>query len=83
MRKNIRVSEPSAEMQMKIQRARHAISSQKMRMVKCPYCGHNSISVFEDTRVHVQAKCKLCGRETVFDVLSMRRLKHCLQHSRR
>ena len=36
MRKNIRVSEPSAEMQMKIQMARHAISSQKMRMVKCP-----------------------------------------------
>ena len=83
MRKNILVSEPSAEMQMKIQRARHAISSQKMRMVKCPYCGHNSIAVFEDTRGHVQAKCKLCGRETVFDVLSMRRLKHCLQHSRR
>ena len=83
MRKNIRVSEPSAEMHMKIQRARHAISSQKMRMVKCPYCGHNSIAVFEDTRGHVQAKCKLCGRETVFDVLSMRRLKHCLQHSRR
>lgn len=26
------------------------------------------------TRGHVQAKCKLCGRETVFDVLSMRRL---------
>lgn len=29
MRKNIRVSEPSAEMQMKIQMARHAISTQK------------------------------------------------------
>lgn len=39
------------------------------------YCGHNSIAVFEDTRGHVQAKCKACGRETVFDVLSMRRLK--------
>ena len=75
MRKNIRVSEPSAEMQMKIQMARHAISSQKMRMVKCPYCHHNSIAVFEDTRGHVQAKCKRCGHETVFDVLSMRRLK--------
>ena len=74
MRKNIRVSEPSAEMQMKIKMARHAISSQKMRMVKCPYCKHNSIGVFEDTRGHVQAKCKVCGRETVFDVLSMRRL---------
>ena len=72
--KNIRVSEPSAEMQSKIQQARIAISSQKKRMVKCPYCHHNSIAVFEDTRGHVQAKCKLCGRETVFDVLSMRRL---------
>ena len=75
MRKNIRVSEPSAEMQMKIQMARHAISSQKTRMVKCPYCHHNSIAVFEDTRGHVQAKCKQCGRETVFNVLSMRRLR--------
>lgn len=75
MRKNIRVSEPSPEMQIKIQRARCAISNQKMRMVKCPYCEHNSIAVFEDTRGHVQAKCKVCGRETVFDVLSMRRLR--------
>ena len=74
MRKNIRVTEPSAEMQMKIRMARNAISSQKMRMVKCPYCQHNSIAVFEDTRGHVQAKCKQCGRETVFNVLSMRRL---------
>lgn len=37
MSRNIRVSEPSPEMQIKIQRARRAITSQKMRMVKCPY----------------------------------------------
>lgn len=74
MRKNIRVTEPSAEMQKKIRMARMAISTQKVRMVKCPYCQHNTIAVFEDTRGHVQAKCKQCGRETVFDVLSMRRL---------
>lgn len=49
MRKNIRVTEPSAEMQIKIQRARHAISTQKKRIVQCPYCRHNSIVVFEDT----------------------------------
>ena len=73
--KNIRVTEPSLEMQEKIKRARRAIVSQKTRMVKCPYCQHNAIAVFEDTRGHVQAKCKRCGRETVFDVLSMRRLK--------
>ena len=74
MKKNIRISEPSEEMMEKIRKARHAIANQKTRMVKCPFCGYNSIAVFEDTRGHVQAKCKLCGRETVFDVLSMRRL---------
>ena len=61
-------------MQMKIRRARIAIASQKRRTMECPYCHHNTIIVFEDTRGHVQAKCKLCGRETVFNVLSMRRL---------
>ena len=75
MAKDIRVTEPSLEMQEKIKRARRAIVSQKTRMVKCPYCQHNAIAVFGDTRGHVQAKCKRCGRETVFDVLSMRRLK--------
>ena len=75
MSKNIRMTEPSAEMLVKIRMARKAIASQKPRMVKCPYCKHNSIIVFEDTRGHVQAKCKACGRETVFDVLSMRRFQ--------
>ena len=56
MKKNIRISEPSEEMMEKIRKARHAIANQKTRMVKCPFCGHNSIAVFEDTRGHVQAK---------------------------
>ena len=75
MSRNIRVSEPSAEMQIKIIRAKDAIASQKPRTVRCPYCRHNSIIVFEDTRGHVQTKCKVCGRETVFNVLEMRRLR--------
>ena len=74
MKKNIRVTEPSAEMQMKIRRARSAIASQKRRTMECPFCHHNTIIVFEDRRGYVQAKCKLCGKETVFNVLSMRRL---------
>ena len=41
MKKNIRVTEPSAEMQMKIRRARIAIASQKRRTMECPYCHHN------------------------------------------
>lgn len=61
MSRSIRVSEPSPEMQVKIQRARRAITNQKMRMMKCPYCGHNSIAVFEDTKGHVQQNVRLVG----------------------
>ena len=44
MSRNIRVSEPSAEMQIKIIRAKDAVASQKPRTVRCPYRRHNSIS---------------------------------------
>ena len=70
-----RTKVPSTEMTIKIRKARSAVASQKQRSIRCPYYLHNTIIVFEDTRGHVQAKCKLCGKETVFDVLSMRRLK--------
>ena len=50
MKKNIRIQEPSQEMQQKIVRARMAIASQKERTIKCPYCLHNAITVDEDTR---------------------------------
>lgn len=53
MKKNIRVSEPSPEMLEKIVRARTAIASQKERNLKCPYCLHNAITVYEDTRGHL------------------------------
>lgn len=78
MKKNIRVSEPSPEMLEKIIRARNAIASQKERNLKCPYCKHNAITVYEDTRGHVEVKCKKCGNVTVFNVLSMRRLRYHL-----
>lgn len=66
---------PSPELMMKVRRARAAVASQKQRKIRCSYCHHNTIVVFEDTRGHVQSKCKLCGTETVFDVLSMRRMR--------
>lgn len=74
MSKNIRISEPSSEMMGKIIRARQAIAEQKPRFIKCPYCQHNSIVVYEDTRGHVETKCKKCGKVTVFDVMNMRRI---------
>lgn len=75
MKKDIRVSEPPPEMIEKIVRARTAIASQKERNLKCPYCLHNAITVYEDTRGHVEVKCKKCGRVTVFNVVSMRCLR--------
>ena len=44
MSRNIRVSEPSAEMQIKIIRAKDVVASQKPRTVRCPYRRRNSIS---------------------------------------
>ena len=71
----VHVQEPSEEMKQKIIRARIAISTQKSRFLKCPYCQHKAISVFDDTRGHVEAKCSKCGHITAFDVLNMRRLR--------
>lgn len=76
MRKAVTIVEPSEVLQIKMQNARDAIAAQRSRVIKCPYCRRNSIIVFEDTRGHVQAKCKACGRETVFDVINMRRLRY-------
>ncbi len=75
MNKNIRVGTPSAEVMAKVIRAREAIASQQRRTIKCPYCQRNAIVVFQDARGHVQTKCKFCGNEVVFDVLSMRRIR--------
>ena len=51
-RASIRVQEPTPELIEKIRRARVAISQQKPRYLKCPYCQHNAIAVYEDTRGH-------------------------------
>ena len=72
----VRVQEPSEEMKQKIRRARIAVATQQRRFILCPYCQHKSIAVFEDTRGHVQTKCKSCGKEIVIDVLSMRKLRY-------
>lgn len=73
MNRQIRMLKPSVEVQNKIIHARQAIAEQRSRAVKCPYCHRNTIIVFDNTRGHVQAKCKACGQETVFDTVNMRK----------
>ena len=67
--------EPPPELTEKIKRARNAIANQEPRYLKCPYCKHNAFAVYGDTQGHVQSKCSKCGHITVFDVLSMRRVR--------
>ena len=57
-RASIRVREPTPELIEKIRRARFAISQQKPQYLKCPYCQHNAIAVYEDTRGHLCSKIK-------------------------
>jgi ribosomal protein S27E len=42
------------------------------RALKCHYCGHKTIIVFEDSYGHVQAKCRKCGREAIYNTLLRR-----------
>lgn len=75
-RSAVYTSAPSEELQAKIVRACRAIANQEPRYLKCPYCKHNVCVVYGDTRGHVQSKCGKCGKVTVFDVLSMRRVRN-------
>ena len=66
---------PPEELRRKIIMARKAISGQKPRFIKCPYCKRNMFAVYGDTSGHIQSKCSKCGYVTVYDVLNMRRVK--------
>lgn len=68
-------NEPSTEMLIKMIRAKDETSNMEKRTVRCPYCQHSALIVYADARGHVQTKCKNCGHEVLFDVVSMRRIK--------
>lgn len=57
-RASIRVQEPTPELIEKIRRARVAISQQKPRYLKCPYCQHNAIAVYKRQK---DVRCKVKG----------------------
>ena len=53
-RASIRVQEPTPELIEKIRRARVAISQQKPRYLKCPYCQHNALAVLRSPEVVIE-----------------------------
>lgn len=79
MSRSPRITEPSPKVMTQIRTARAAVASQRRRVLQCHWCKHNSIVVYEDARGHIQAKCKVCGKENLYDLLNMRRLYHRLR----
>jgi len=53
---------------------KHAAGTENLsfNVKDCHYCGHKSILIYEDARGHVQAKCKICGEESLYNVLLRR-----------
>ncbi len=40
----------------------------KRRALRCHYCNHKEVEIFEDARGHVKAKCGKCGHEAIYNV---------------
>ena len=69
----------SEEMLAKIRR--HSAGTERLssRTIGCHYCKHKTIIVFEDSRGHIQAKCKRCGKEAIYNLLLRRNFAKILR----
>jgi ribosomal protein S27E len=62
----------SEEMLAKIRRHSAGTEDKSTRALNCHYCEHKTIIVYEDSQGHVQAKCKKCGCEAVYNLVLRR-----------
>jgi len=68
-------SKPTPEVLAMIRRAKEDVAKESSRNMLCPYCHHRVLVVYNDATGHVQAKCKVCGNETIFDLINMRKVQ--------
>lgn len=68
MKLNLSKGQVPEEILIKIRRHTAGTDGQRTRSLRCPYCNHRSIIVFEDSTGHVQAKCTKCGKESIYNV---------------
>ncbi len=74
--RNIRIIEPSKITKDEIEVAKKKTINQRRKIIICPYCRFNLVFVFEDATGHIQAKCKYCGRETIFNLSTSAKAKY-------
>ena len=50
---------------------KHAAGTEALnrRILKCHFCDHKAIVVFEGSQGYVQTKCKRCSNEAIYNVV--------------
>ena len=56
----------------KVRRHSEGAEHLKSRTLLCHYCNHKAVIVFDNSRGHIQAKCKKCGNEAIYNVVLRR-----------
>jgi phage FluMu protein Com len=62
----------SEEMLARICRDANGTPGLKNRPLICHYCGHKVMMLFEDTRGHVEIKCRKCDRVSTYNIFFRR-----------
>jgi len=62
----------SEEVLAKVRKHTSGTEGQKTRMMRCHYCEHKAVKVFEDAKGHIETKCKKCGEIAVYNVVLRR-----------
>jgi hypothetical protein len=58
-----------------LQRIRkHSVGAENRpkKVLRCHFCGACAVHVFDDARGHIQAKCRKCKREAIYNVVLCR-----------
>jgi len=61
------------EVLAKIRRHSAGAEDKNSRDIGCHYCGFKTVVVYEDSTGHVNAKCKKCRRDAIYNVALRRR----------
>ena len=71
-RKSIVITE---EVLKKIRNAQDASEGLSAKILRCPYDNHRIADSYSGANGQIRAKCSVCGREIVIDLVSWRKIK--------
>jgi len=63
------------ELLAKIRKAQDASDGLSSKILRCPYDNHRIADSYSGASGQIRAKCSVCGREIVIDLVSWRKVK--------